>query len=106
MTTGGASAALAQLDPRTRDPARALRIAGPPPGADPFPGPGGRKDAEVSKTKRRKQAVPKLADKLLLSDPKRLILAPGTAPTCPRARARALREVRLSPPPYPRPGGS
>ena len=40
--------ALAHARPRACDPARALRIARAPPGADPFPGPGGRKDAEVS----------------------------------------------------------
>ncbi len=40
--------ALAHARPRARDPARALRIARAPPGAEPFPGPGGRKDAEVS----------------------------------------------------------
>ena len=40
--------ALAHPRPRARDPARALRIARPPPGAETFPGPGGRKDAEVS----------------------------------------------------------
>ena len=41
--------ALAHARPRACDPARrALRIARPPPGADPSPGPGGRRDAEVS----------------------------------------------------------
>ena len=41
--------ALAHARPRACDPARrALRIVRPPPGADPFPGPGGRRDAEVS----------------------------------------------------------
>ena len=40
--------ALAHARPRACDPARALRIERAPPGADPFPGPGGRKDAEVS----------------------------------------------------------
>ena len=40
--------ALAHARPRACDPARALRIERAPPGAEPFPGPGGRKDAEVS----------------------------------------------------------
>ena len=82
--------ALAHARPRTRDPARALRIAGRPPSAEPFPGPGGRKDAEVSPSAGERLGQ---AEQLLLSDPKRLFLAPGTAPACPRG----LREVPQPP---------
>ena len=37
------------------------------------------------------------AEQLLLSDSKRLFLAPGTAPTCPRACPRRLRKVPQPP---------
>ena len=40
--------ALAHARPRTRHPARTLRIARPPPGAEPFPGPGGRSSGRKS----------------------------------------------------------
>ena len=67
------------------------------PRADPFPpGPGGRKDAEVY---RSAGEGPGQADNLLLSDSKGLLLAPGTAPTCPCESECCERS--LSPLPYP-----
>ena len=48
MTTGGASAFWHMLARGLATVPVALRIARAPPGAEPFPGPGGRKDAEVS----------------------------------------------------------
>ena len=83
--------ALAHARPRTRDPARALRIAGPPPSADPFPGPGGREDAKVSPGAEnypfriRRAAVPP-------PEPPRITLAPALE-GCARSP---------SPSPYPR----
>ena len=69
------------------DPLKRMRA---PPGAEPFPGPGGRKDAEVSPSAGERLGQ---AEQLLLSDPKRLFLALGTAPACPRG----LREVPRPP---------
>ena len=96
VNTGGASGALAHARLRARDSARAIRDS---PGRyaakckanitlcnvcftawtgyrrDPFSGPGGAKDAEVSPS----------ADKLLLSELKRRCSAPETGPNRPRA---------------------
>ena len=69
--------ALAHARPRARDPARPLGLARPPLGADPFPGPGGRKDAEVSPSAGNRLGQ---AEKPLVPDPKHLFPAPGTAP--------------------------
>ena len=87
--------ALAHARPRACDPARTPRIAGPPPGAEPFPGPGGRKDAEVSPSAGERLGQ---AEQLLLSDPERLFLAPGTAPTWQTTFSPMLTASRASAP--------
>ena len=50
--------ALAHARPRTRDPARALRIARPHRRAEPFPGPGGPHGAEVSPSAGNRPSAP------------------------------------------------
>ena len=88
--------ALAHARPRARDPARrARRIVRSPPGADPFPGPGGRRDAEgVSKRRRQARASPQTTP-LGLETP---VLDPRNRPHLPSRIARGP-----SPPlPYPR----
>ncbi len=95
-------APLAHARARARDPPQALRIARPPPGADPFPGPGGREGAEVSPSADNR---PGPADKTLLADSKGRCSAPRTAPVW-LASAPARCESSLSLLPCPRHGSS
>ena len=76
--------ALAHARPRTRDPARALRIARSPPSTEPFPGSGGRKDAGVSPSVGNRLGP---VEKLLLPDSKRLFLV-SNRPDLPSGVAR------------------
>jgi len=86
----GRVGALAHARLRSCDPARALRIARTPRSQAPNPsrGPGSPKDAEVSPSARKQARPGRTTTPVGLETP---VLAPGTAPICPRACPRGLR---------------